>query len=417
MAELKRILGRTFFLMLFFSLSLTRSLFSQSNEDCLACHADREIAAESGKRVYVDGPAFQQSVHGQAGLSCVDCHADLARVQDFPHRPSLNPAQCQKCHERAGRGFQASIHAQTETGLREGKMVHCSDCHGTHDIRANDDFNSPVFPLNLPATCEKCHLGEGITAKEADFVRRYRQSIHFKALDKSGLTISATCSHCHGAHDTQKVSNPLSPVSRQNIIRTCGNCHVGIQHDYLEGVHGKDYIKGIKDVPVCTDCHSEHDILSPQDFNSKVYATRIAELCVRCHDNLALSRQYGFLTSRMKTYSETFHGTASKFGETRVANCASCHGYHEIRPSSDPQSSIHPANLPRTCGQCHPGASRRFAEGPIHVIPSDVPAPKYRASHLVKNIYILVITLIISIMLIFIVADLGRRFFRSGQNG
>jgi predicted CXXCH cytochrome family protein len=192
---------------------------------------------------------------------------------------------------------------------------------------------------------------------------------------------------------------------------------VGIRHDYLEGVHGKDYVKGIKDVPVCTDCHSEHDILSPQDLRSKVYATKIAELCVRCHDNLALSRQYGFLTSRMKTYSETFHGAASKFGETRVANCASCHGFHDIRPSSDPQSSINPAKLPQTCGKCHPGASRRFAEGQIHVIPGEITAAKYKSSHIIKNVYIVVIAVIISIMVIFIAADLVRRLIRTRKHG
>ncbi len=170
-------------------------------------------------------------------------------------------------------------------------------------------------------------------------------------------------------------------------------------------------------MPVCTDCHSEHDILSPQDLKSGVYATRIAELCVRCHDNLTLSRRYGFLASRMKTYRETFHGTAAKFGETRVANCASCHGHHDIRPSSDPKSSINPSNLPQTCGQCHPGAGRRFAEGQIHVIPEEITIPKYKSSHIVKNVYIIVITIIISAMAIFIAADLVRRLVRTRKHG
>lgn len=231
------------------------------------------------------------------------------------------------------------------------------------------------------------------------------------------MTMSANCGHCHGAHDIRGVTDPLSLVSRNNIIQTCGGCHVGIRRDYLEGVHGKDYVKGIKDVPVCTDCHSERDIQSPQDLRSRVYATRIAELCVSCHDNVALSQQYGFLTSRMKTYSETFHGTASKFGETRVANCPSCHGYHDIQPSSDPDSPIHLANLPRTCGQCHPGASRRFAEGPIHDLSTDATPARYRASHTVKKIYIFVISVIISVMIIFVAADLLSRLVRTSTHG
>lgn len=391
-------------------------LFSQTNEDCLVCHSDENLKSEAGRGVFVKGEIYELSVHGQAGLACIDCHADFSRVKDFPHPTPIKAVDCRVCHDQVSREFQASVHALV--GREKGEnLVRCSDCHGTHDIKARDAIDSPVFSLNLPATCEKCHLSKALTAKGPEFIRQYRESIHFKALDKSGLTMSANCAHCHGTHDTKRVSDPQSLVSWKNIIQTCGSCHVGIRRDYLEGVHGKDYVKGIKDVPVCTDCHSEHDILSPQDLRSKVYATRIAELCVRCHDNLALSRQYGFLTSRMKTYSETYHGTASKFGETRVANCASCHGYHDIRPSSDPQSSIYPANLPRTCGECHPGAGRRFAESPIHVIATEVTPARYRASHTVKKIYILAIVFIITTMVIFVTADLVRRLLRKTKHG
>lgn len=417
MVRFGRLLWASALLLLLPGFCSTGLLFSQSNDDCLVCHEDRELKAESGKPLFVDLAVFRVSIHGRADLSCVDCHQDLAGVKDFPHLSSLKAVDCSLCHDQAAREFGQSVHALAGQASAGRLAVNCRDCHGTHDIKARDDFGSPVFPLNLPATCERCHLEKIDTARGPDFIRQYRESIHFKALDKSGLTMSANCSNCHGAHDTRKVTDTLSLVSRKNIIQTCGRCHVGIRRAYLEGVHGKDYVKGIKDVPVCTDCHSEHDILSIQDLKSKVYATKIAELCVRCHDNLALSRQYGFLTSRMKTYSETFHGTASKFGETRVANCASCHGFHDIRPSSDPKSSINQANLPQTCGKCHPGASRRFAEGQIHVIPEEITTAKYKSSHIIKNAYIFVITVIISIMVIFIAADLVRRLVRTRKHG
>lgn len=181
---------------------------------------------------------------------------------------------------------------------------------------------------------------------------------------------------------------------------------MGIEKDYLEGVHGKDYLKGIKDVPVCTDCHNEHDISSPQDLSSAVYATKVAEVCSRCHDDEALARQYGFLTSRLKTYTSSYHGTASKFGETTVANCASCHGHHDIRTSNDPESSIHYDNLPETCGQCHPGAGINFAKGKIHVI-SEKSTNKW--AYFVKVFYIILIAGIISVFLIFIAVDLFHR--------
>ena len=393
------------------------SATAQSDEDCLTCHGDKDLKSDAGKPLFVDQAKFQGSVHGQAGISCVDCHVDLLKVKDFPHNSPLKPVSCRECHETADQQFEASIHQAANEKGTSGITVGCTDCHGTHEIKSKDDFDSLTFAINLPATCEKCHLDRVPSKKGPGFIGSYNLSAHFKALEKSGLTMSANCSNCHGAHDIKGVADPLSLVSRKNIIKTCGTCHVGIQRDYLEGVHGKDFVKGIKDVPVCTDCHNEHDILSPEDVNSKVYATKVATVCSRCHDDIVLSRQYGFLTSRLRTYNESFHGTAARFGETRVANCASCHGFHDIRASSDPKSSINKANLPTTCGKCHPGASRHFAEGLIHSAAGRIDTAKYRTSHVVKNIYIFVIAAIIAVMVIFIVADFLRRVLRKEKHG
>jgi predicted CXXCH cytochrome family protein len=391
--------------------------FSQSNDDCLTCHADKELKSDSGKSLFVDGEKFGGSSHALAGIACVDCHVDLSGVKDFPHAASLKAVNCAGCHDTAALEFQKSVHFAANGRGADLPVVSCTSCHGTHDIRGKNDFDSTIFPLNLPGTCEVCHLGRVKTPKGQDFIREYRKSAHFNALEKSGLTMSANCSNCHGAHDIKGVEDPQSLVARKNIIRTCGTCHVGIERGYLEGVHGKDYVKGIKDVPVCTDCHSEHDILAPQDLNSTVYATKVAGVCSRCHDDMALSRTYGFLTSRLKTYNQTFHGTAARYGETRVANCASCHGFHDIRPPSDPASSINPQNLPRTCGKCHPGASRRFAEGQVHAMPGANVTAKYQTSHIVKNVYIIVISIIIGVMLIFIGADFVRRLIKRETHG
>jgi cytochrome b subunit of formate dehydrogenase len=50
-----------------------------------------------------------------------------------------------------------------------------------------------------------------------------------------------------------------------------------------------------------------------------------------------------------------------------VANCASCHGVHNILPSSDPRSTVNPANLDVTCGQCHKGVTQKFTLNKVHV--------------------------------------------------
>ena len=228
--------------------------------------------------------------------------------------------------------------------------------------------------------------------------------------------MSANCGSCHGSHGIKRVADPASGVSRRNIITTCGRCHVGIERDYLEGVHGKDYLNGGKDVPVCTDCHSEHDIRSPVEAESSVYATKVAAVCSRCHDDMALARRYGLMPDRMKTYAQSYHGTASRFGEVRVANCASCHGFHDIRDSSDPKSSIFPGNLPETCGRCHPGATKHFAEGKIHSAALETVDFREKSPHIVKSVYIVVISAIIGLFLVFIAADLLHRAVRRGRH-
>ncbi len=385
-----------------------------TDADCLACHSDPGLKSASGRPVAVDPEKSRASVHGQAGIACVDCHAELKHVNDFPHAEKLKNVDCSGCHEKDKQTFAASVHGGA-TAAKDGMTVSCKDCHGTHSIRAKDDFESWTFPLNLPRTCLACHSGKVRNERGAAFVELYEKSAHFRALEKSGLTLSANCSHCHGAHDIKAVRDTSSRVSRRNIIQTCGQCHVGIRRDYLEGVHGKDYVKGIKDVPVCTDCHSEHDIRSPLDLESTVYTTKVAQICSRCHDDMALSRQYGFLPNRMKTYAQSYHGTASKFGSIRVANCASCHGFHDIRDVTDPKSSIYPANLPQTCGKCHPGATKHFAEGKIHNVAAATSDFKDKSPHIVKTVYIVAISAIIGVFLLFIAADLFRRAIHRGR--
>lgn len=376
-----------------------------SNEDCLACHSDKDLKSSAGKALFIDEAKFKGAIHGQADIGCVDCHADLKAVKDFPHTEKIKPVDCAFCHAEADAAIRKSVHGLPHPE-NAGITVSCKDCHGTHEIRPKNDADSSVYSINIPDTCERCHLDRVQTKRGGEFIQRYNQSIHYKVLTKSGLSTSATCATCHGSHDVKRVEDPDGRVARKNIIRTCGLCHAGIQRNYLEGVHGKDYVKGSADVPVCTDCHSEHAIQGPEDLNSVIYSTRVAAVCSRCHDDERLARQYGFLTSRLKSYASSYHGTASKFGETRVANCASCHGFHDIRVSADPKSPINPANMSKTCGKCHPGAGANFAKGKVHVVEAKAES---KGSYVAKVLYIIIIASMISVFLIFIAADLYRR--------
>jgi hypothetical protein len=369
-----------------------------NNEDCLLCHGDPGSKTPERPGLYVVQQVFDDSVHGRAGMACVDCHKDLAKVVDFPHQEKLQPVHCAECHENAAKDLGNSIHSKNK----------CSSCHGTHQIMERSNTASLVYPRNLSKTCEACHLQKMPGSRGSAFIRAYDDSVHARALRK-GLTIAASCTSCHGSHDILPKSNPASHVARANAPITCGKCHDGTLNDFLQGVHGKDFIKGITDIPVCNDCHGVHDIHEQADPNSRTNPAHIAELCSRCHASQILARKYKFSINRVFTYAKSYHGIATQYGNLRTANCASCHENHNIRRANDPQSSIFPANLYKTCGRCHKGASLSFARGKIHVWEEK---KDNVWAYIIRKFYTIVTILVIGGCLLFIGVEVLARIRR-----
>jgi cytochrome b subunit of formate dehydrogenase len=113
-----------------------------------------------------------------------------------------------------------------------------------------------------------------------------------------------------------------------------------------------------------------------------------------------LSQEFGMPRHSVATYLDSYHGLASRGGSQVVANCASCHGVHNILPSSDPRSTINKANLAKTCGACHPGVNERFAQNKVHVdsrAPADVGS---KAVRWIRRIYLALIVVVIGGMLL-----------------
>ncbi|MEW5807068.1 MAG: cytochrome c3 family protein [Acidobacteriota bacterium] len=383
--------------------------FGSSQDDCLLCHGNPSPRESGEGRLSVDQGQYEGSVHGETGMACTDCHNDLEGVEDYPHLSPLNRVECGACHDREAKDLSKSIHAVvSETGK---DTADCADCHGTHDILKVSDPRSRMHPLHQPETCIRCHadirIAEKYHIKGEEFIKQFKESVHGRALTMAGLTITAVCSACHGSHLILSHRDPQSTVHRMMVPKTCGKCHAGIYIDYVEGVHGEDYLQGNEDVPVCTDCHMEHNIKASIHPESSVYTTHIAQLCSQCHDDERISMEYGLSSSRLKTFLGSYHGVALKYGDVTVANCASCHGYHNIRPSTDPKSSIHPSNIPETCGSCHPRAGINFARGNVH----DWAGKESNIiAYYVRKFYIAFIVLLIGTFFIFILSDLFARF-------
>jgi cytochrome b subunit of formate dehydrogenase len=371
---------------------------------CADCH-------EAGPQ----GSAFADEVDHSAheGLDCLDCHVDRGTVPHTPPDPDffVGGDGCRTCHDGADAEYQA--HGRSLVGDVED-MPRCSDCHGSHDILPSSVTRSATHPTNLPATCGRCHEDLDLTAKHDILIDHpiqiYARSVHGKA-SRGGVYVAATCNDCHStggtAHKILSPGSPQSSINHFNIPATCGKCHRGVESDYRDGIHGQLAARGETDAPVCTDCHGEHGILSPDDPLSPVSGSKVAEMtCSPCHESAVLNEKYGIQTGRLTTFIDSYHGLKSKAGDTHVANCASCHGVHRILPSSDPTSSVNPANLRTTCGECHPNISEAMATTPIHGVGGQ--GLRTPVADVVEKIYIIAITVIIGLMILHWVIDLIR---------
>ena len=326
-----------------------------TNDDCLGCHGEPSLTRANGKPVNVPPEAFAASVHGQGGVACVDCHADLATTTEFPHANKVAPVRCATCHDKAVADYDTSVHAEARRASAGSVAATCIDCHGTHDIRPKTDPDSRTYHLNLPQTCGRCHGNAEIIKRGriaiGNVYSKFQDSIHGQALSRAGLMVAPNCSDCHGSHDIKREKNPDSRVYRPTIPSTCGKCHQGVVAKYQIGVHGTMLRKGNPLAAVCTDCHTTHDI---KRVDVESWRMQVINECGTCH------------TDKIKTYRDTFHGQVNSLGFVRVATCADCHGAHDILPQSDPRSSVAPARLVKTCQRCHPNATSSFVRYDPH---------------------------------------------------
>ncbi|MEX0880342.1 MAG: cytochrome c3 family protein [Thermoanaerobaculia bacterium] len=356
-----------------------------SNEDCFSCHGEADAKRADGSTVFVALPKLEASVHGQAGLACVDCHADLAAAADFPHAERLAPAQCSTCHEAAVADYRKSIHAAARQKTGNTIAASCADCHGTHEILPAKDPASQTYALNLPGTCARCH-GDPETIRNGpiaigDVAALYEDSIHGRAVLKSGLVTAPNCKTCHGIHDIRRSSDPVSKVFRGNIPSNCGSCHEGIERLYAEGIHGTLFASGDTRAPVCTDCHTAHAI---RRADVEAWRLDVLRECGSCH------------AQSQETFRDTYHGQVTNLGFARIATCADCHEAHNILPASDPRSTVSVARRVATCQKCHPGVNEKFARYDPH------PNPKDRARNpLLFYVAILMKWLVIGVMAFF----------------
>jgi cytochrome b subunit of formate dehydrogenase len=289
----------------------------------------------------------------------------------------------------------ASIHA----GGREENarnLPTCTTCHSAHTVRSHRDPVSPTHRSRIHETCAHCHADPTVIAKERiarpRAVTLFTESIHGQAILKKGNLAAATCSDCHGAHEIRRAADPQSTIFKQHVAATCQSCHKDEASQFQTSVHGEAITRGIFAAPTCTDCHGEHTITATRAEGSRVAPLTVSKTCAACHEATPVVEEFGLAPRRAGTFFESFHGLAVRGGSPVVANCASCHGTHNIQPSSDPRSTVNPKNLSQTCGRCHQGAGAQLVSARIHVAPGFGEHPWVT---LVRRIYLVIILVVI----------------------
>ncbi|NIR27661.1 MAG: cytochrome C, partial [Gammaproteobacteria bacterium] len=178
--------------------------------------------------------------------------------------------------------------------------------------------------LAISQTCKRCHY---------DKYAKLRESIHYKVLQQKGGVNVPTCVECHGGHAISSVSR-----DRLSTVRKCRGCHEKVYEIYAGSVHGNAlFNKHNRDVPICTDCHTAHQVKDPYTAE---YHENIPDTCSSCHSNEAVMAKYGISTNVIKTYLSDFHGvTLSMLRDQEslsprkvrsIAVCTDCHGTHDI---------------------------------------------------------------------------------------
>ena len=303
------------------SLSLLLAAAGSEAQECLDCHSQPGSAVTFAngdtRDVTIDPKAWEASVHGSAGLSCTDCHAE---IKEYPH-PDLG--------ERTARDLT----------------------------------------LRLYTSCQQCH--------EEQF-KQQLDSVHEAAL-AAGNKKAAVCADCHDPHTQPKITGEdgtLLPAARVAIPRTCARCHASIYEQYRQSVHGAALVTGNPDVPTCIDCHGVHNIADPRTARFRLASPL---MCARCHTDERKMAKYGLSTEVLRTYVADFHGSTVTLFERRHPDqmtnkpvCYDCHGIHDIASGKDPRKGLLvKENLLRTCRKCHPDATIAFPDSWLsHYVPT-----------------------------------------------
>lgn len=159
----------------------------------------------------------------------------------------------------------------------------------------------------------------------------------------------------------------LAPLVSGQTKDSCLDCHSALpeplgvsQEKFSQDIHAQ---KGL----TCASCHGGDATSGDPDkamsrqagWKGKIDRKQIPQLCGRCHSDPAYMRQFNpsLRTDQLDQYHTSVHGKRLAAGDSKVAVCTDCHSVHDLKPPSDPRSTVNPINVATTCARCHADAN------------------------------------------------------------
>jgi predicted CXXCH cytochrome family protein len=214
---------------------------------------------------------------------------------------SINDA-CRRCHSEIFDKLQNNVHSRSmATGNRF--LPTCVDCHGLHNIK---DINRE----GAVRICSKCHNAEFIA---------FSNSVHGSALMSEENTDVPICETCHGSHESIGIRDASL---RLDSYEFCGKCHAdpermepyglstAVLSTYLDDFHGRSADlfgqPGASKIinATCYDCHGIHNILAPDDPNSRVSTLNLQATCQECHPDAGPNFPSAWLSHKRPSLDE-----------------------------------------------------------------------------------------------------------------
>jgi cytochrome b subunit of formate dehydrogenase len=281
-----------------------------------------------------------------------------------------DPDNCLFCHQYRGLSYFNASNDTSHVFYVKPEYVHqrlgphaviaCTDCHERSEVTVVP--HKPASKVDCARNCHLNHPGAvGQRFSHRNVAEMMEQGVHTKeVLTKvavaKGKLLSAGQSQCLYCHDEPLFRDPnrFIPLLKELGSRTFDRCDV---------CH-------LRQTPEDTAYYLRHMTARLQSARPTL---EMAQVCAVCHSDPVVCEAFK-IKDAVASYVRSFHGKAALLGDSKTANCLSCHiaagaNVHLMLKPSNPVSAVSPERVANTCrnSACHPGADAPLGAASVHL--------------------------------------------------